>query len=569
MHKVFSCFLFLFLGALQAAEVRVALLATTDLHGNIYPVDYFSDRPAARGLAKVASLIAGTRAENPHALLIDCGDTIQGSPLEYVYQTYVRTGGLPLGLKWSGTPPAGDPMMLVMNHLGYDAMVLGNHEFNYGLRNLEKARSDARFPWISANTRAAGKPFPPYIVKSVGGVKIAVIGITTPAVPTWEKPENYAGYRFEDGVVAARRAVVDLKARERPDATVLAVHAGLDRNLATAERQPTAAPGENMVYDLATQVPGIDAIVFGHTHSELESHRIGNVLLVQPKNWGMSLARLDFVFNGQPGAWKLTGKTSRLLKVAPETPAHVDVLRIAKPYHDAAQRYLDTPVARADAALTGALGRVTDTALIDAIHEVQMRYAKADVSFTAMFNPRVRVPKGPVTVRQIAALYLYDNELYAMEGTGGMVKDALENAARYFLSCAGGTCSKGPLLNPRVIGFNYDMAQGVTYEVDLTRPEGDRVRNLRYRGEPLSSERKLRIAINNYRAAGSAGYSMFRDAKILWQSGEDMRDLMIRHYTETKRLPVAADGNWRIVPETARETLIRQAWEDASRPATR
>jgi 2',3'-cyclic-nucleotide 2'-phosphodiesterase/3'-nucleotidase len=156
-----------------------------------------------------------------------------------------------------------------------------------------------------------------------------------------------------------------------------------------------------------------------------------------------------------------------------------------------------------------------------------------------------------------------------MEGTGGMVKDALENAARYFLSCAGETCSKGPLLNPRVIGFNYDMAQGVTYEVDLTRPEGDRVRNLRYRGEPLSSERKLRIAINNYRAAGSAGYGMFRDAKILWQSGEDLRDLMIRHYTEKKRLPVAADGNWRIVPETARETLIRQAWEDASRPATR
>jgi 2',3'-cyclic-nucleotide 2'-phosphodiesterase/3'-nucleotidase len=400
-------------------------------------------------------------------------------------------------------------------------------------------------------------------------LKIAVVGITTPAVPNWEKPENYAGYGFEDGVAAARRVVAELKTRERPDAIVLAVHAGLDRNLSTGERQPGAAAGENMVYDLAREVEGVDAIVFGHTHSELESHRIGDVLLVQPKNWGMSLARLDLVFEGQPEAWRLSGKTSRLVKVTSETAADPEILRLAKPYHDAAQRYLDTPVAGADAALTGALGRVTDTALIDAIHDVQMHYAQADVSFTAMFNPRVRVAKGPVTVRQIAALYLYDNELYAIEGTGRMVKEALENAARYFLSCAGETRSKGPLLNPRVIGFNYDMAQGVTYELDLTRPEGDRVRNLRYRGEPLAPERRLRVAINNYRAAGSAGYGMFRDAKVLWRSGDDMRDLMIRYYTAKKRLPVAADGNWRIVPDAARETLMRQAREEAAKPATR
>jgi 2',3'-cyclic-nucleotide 2'-phosphodiesterase/3'-nucleotidase len=321
-----------------------------------------------------------------------------------------------------------------------------------------------------------------------------------------------------------------------------------------------------MVSDLARQVSGLDAIVFGHTHQELDSRRIGEVLLVQPKNWGMSLARIDLVFDGRPGAWKLIHKSSRLLRPGGTTPADEEVLRIARPYHEAAQQHLDTAVAMADETLSGVLGRVQDTPLIDAIHEVQMHAAKADVSFTAMFNSRVSVAKGPVTVRQIAALYVYDNELYAVEGTGRMVKEALENAARYFVSCAGETCSKGPLLNPRVFGYNYDMAQGVGYEIDLSRPEGGRVRNLRYQGRPLAPDQKLRIAINNYRAAGSAGYRMFAQGKILWRSGEDIRDLMIRYYSERKRLPVKPDGNWRIVPVQARATLAREAQAEAARP---
>jgi len=136
-----------------------------------------------------------------------------------------------------------------------------------------------------------------------------------------------------------------------------------------------------------------------------------------------------------------------------------------------------------------------------------------------------------------------------------MLKDALENAARYFLSCQGEACSRAPLTNRAVFGFNYDMAQGVEYEIDLTRPEGSRIRNLRWHGQPLDAGRKLKLAINNYRAAGSAGYGMFRGAKILWHSGDEIRDLMVRFYTERKELPAAPDKNWRILPEAARRTL--------------
>ena len=387
------------------------------------------------------------------------------------------------------------------------------------------------------------------MLKTVAGVKVALIGITTPAVPTWEEPENLGAYRFMDGKAALGRALAELRAAGHPDLVVVGAHTGLERVSST----------ENIVAALAG-VPGVDAIVFGHTHREVAGERLGEVLAVQPRNFGMSLARLDFVLERAPGGgWKVVDKQSRLVPVREDTPADPVILRIAGPYHELAERYLNTPVAQSEVALDGRLGRVEDTPLVDAIHAVQLHYAQADVSFTSLFNPRVRVPRGAVTVRQLAALYIYDNELYAIEGSGRMVKDALENAARYFLSCRNGDCTTAPLINPRVIGFNYDTAEGVDYEIDLTRPEGDRIRNLRFQGMPLAPDRKLRIAINNYRAAGSAGYEVFRGARIVWRSREEIRDLMVRYYTERGKLPAAADGNWHIVPPEALGTLKRQA----------
>src|SRR6185312_6456555 len=172
--------------AAQAREVTVRVLATTDLHGNIYPYDYYTARAMPRGLAKIATLIAQERSANPNNILIDCGDTIQGAPLEAVYQEFVRTGKFPLGIKPT-KPLETDPIMQAMNLLGYASMTVGNHEWNFGLKNLDKARSEAKFPWISASVAvkpgAAVKPFAPWIVKTVAGVKIAIIGITTPSEP--------------------------------------------------------------------------------------------------------------------------------------------------------------------------------------------------------------------------------------------------------------------------------------------------------------------------------------------------------------------------------------------------
>ena len=554
--------------SVAAEKTTVTVLATTDLHGNIYPVDYFTARPAARGLARIATLVRQARAGNPNSLLIDCGDTIQGSPLEYVYQSWVRTGKLPLGLTMPDQPLAHDPMMLAMNRLRYDAMTVGNHEFNFGLKNLNRARSDAEFPWLAANIAVAPggseKPFAPYLVKVVGGVKVAIIGVTTPSVPVWEKPENIGSYRFLPAPDAVRATLEELRRIHQPDVVVVAAHSGLDRDLRSGAAGH-GEPGENVAWQIAGGVPGIDAVIFGHTHQDLAGYGLGKVLLVQPKNWGMSLARVDFTLEKTAGRWKVEMKDSRLIPVTADTPAGEDILALARPYHEAAERYLNTAVSQSTQTMSGRLGRVEDTALVDAIQAVQLHYAKADVSFTSLFNTRVSVPAGSVTVRQLAALYIYDNELYAIEGTGKMVKDALENAARYFISCEGAGCGKPSLVNSRVFGFNYDMAEGVEYEIDLTRPEGDRIRNLRFQGRALDPDRKLRIAVNNYRAAGSAGYSMFSGAKVVWRSMSEIRDLMIQYYSEGRKLPAEASRNWRIVPAAAQATLAREAAAEEKR----
>ena len=243
------------------------------------------------------------------------------------------------------------------------------------------------------------------------------------------------------------------------------------------------------------------------------------------------------------------------------TEADPEITQLAMPYHQITERYLNSIVAEAKSGIDASESRIKDTAMIDAIHAVQLHYAKADVSFASSFNPRAAIPRGPVTIRQIAALYLYDNELYAVEGTGKMVKDALENAAKFYNTCVDISCSKSPLINSSVIGYNFDMAAGVTYEIDITRPAGDRVRNLEYHGQPLEPDRKLRIALNNYRAGGSNGYSMFKGAKLLWRSYDDIRELIIRYYSEHE-LPTAADGNWRVVPESAHSTLMREVRRD-------
>lgn len=514
----------------------ITVLSTTDLHGNILPVDYYTNQPDARGLARAATIIKAARRENPNLILLDSGDTIQGTPLAYYHN------------RKNNAPP--DPMMLVMNALDYTAMAVGNHEYNFGLPVLEKARGEAKFPWLSANTYKTGTEetyLAPYVVKEFGGVRVGVLGLTTPGVPSWENAENYAGLEFREPVGEARKWVALLREKERVDVVVIAMHMGLEEDLRSGLRSPGQVPHENAALAVARQVPGVDVIVMGHTHREVPSVIVNGVQLTQANRWGSHVARVDlYLEKSEAGGWRLAARQARTVPVE-GAASDAEVERLAAPYDRETQSWLGRVIGESPVDLTAQGAQFRDSALLDLIHRVQLDAGQADVSMAASFNPRARISKGPVTVRDIAGLYVYENTLVVLEVTGQQLKEALEHSARYFKTYTPNTAA-ADLVDEKVPGYNFDIAEGVTYDLDISKPLGQRILNLRFRGQPLRSEQRLRLATNNYRVNGGGGYAMYKDAKVVYRSGEEIRELIVDWVEKNKRLPSEPTNNWRLLP---------------------
>ncbi len=517
-------------------RVQITILGTTDLHGNLNPVDYYTNKPDNRGLAKVATLIKRIRKEQPNVLLIDSGDTIQGSPLESFH-----------GRK-NNAPP--DPMMLAMNSLNYDAMTVGNHEYNFGLKVLEKARGEAKFPWLSANTYDEGKQEPhykPYLVKEVAGVKIGVLGLTTPGIPNWDNPPNYAGLEFHEPLAEARKWVPILRDQEKVDVVVIAMHMGLEEDLRTGEVTPGQVLHENEAIAIATEVPGVDVIFMGHTHRDVPAIYINGVLLTQANHWGRHLARADLYLQKAGTGWRMYAKSARTIPSDDRVEPDPEVVKIAEPYDRETQAWLAREIGQSAEELTATEARFRDTAILDLVQKVQLDAGKADVSMVASFNPAARIAKGPVSVRDIAGLYVYENTLVVLEVTGQQLKDALEHSAKYFKAYVPGK-SPSDLVDEKIPAYNFDIAEGVTYDLDISKPVGQRIQNLRFRGQPLSPARKLKLATNNYRVNGGGGYDMYKNAPVVYRSSEEIRELIIDWLEKNKTVPTRPNNNWRIIP---------------------
>jgi 2',3'-cyclic-nucleotide 2'-phosphodiesterase/3'-nucleotidase len=523
-------------GGKAAKRVHIVVLGTTDLHGNLFPVDYYTDKPDNRGLAKIATLIKQTRKENPNVLLIDSGDTIQGTPLEY-YHNKKNNG------------PA-DPMMLAMNALNYDAMTVGNHEYNFGLKVLEKARGEARFPWLSANTYALGtnqNHYQPYLVKEIAGVRIGVLGLTTPGIPNWENAPNFAGLEFREPLPEARKWVRILREKERADVVIIAMHMGLERDLRTGELNPGQVANENQAIAIAQQVPGIDLIFMGHTHRDLPSVVINGVQLIQANYWGRQLARVDMYLENTGARWQMVARAARTIATDERVAPDAELLKLGGPYDRETQAWLARAIGGSQADLTAAEARFRDTAILDLIQRVQLEAGQADVSMAAVFNSEARIAKGPVTVRDIAGLYVYENTLVVLEVTGQQLIDALEHSAKYFRPYEPGKAA-ADLVDEKIPAYNFDIAEGVSYVLNLAKPVGQRIENLQFRGQPLSPTQKLRLATNNYRVNGGGGYTMYKDAPVVYRSSEEIRELIIDWVERHKNIPTAPTNNWRIVP---------------------
>ena len=518
---------------------HITLLQTSDLHGYIYPFDYFRNRPADIGVARVATMVDSVRAEGQPVLLFDAGDTIQGSALAYVHQR-----------KHPGPP---EPTMLAMNRVGFDAMTVGNHEFNFGLEALERARKDASFPWLAANVVTEdGEPyFEPYLVRELNGVRVGILGLITRAVPTWETPENYSGLKFLDTVETSKRYVSILREKENVDAVVVVTHQALELDLASGESNKSEY--ENQVYRLTKEVPGIDVILMGHAHQRFPPQEVNGVILCEPGRWGDSLCRVDLHFETDSSGELRLGRWEGALLSASEFESDEKVLEIGRPYHERTMVYVNSVVGEAAAPLSAERARFRDTALMDLLQRVMLKESGAQLSLAALLPYRFEgISAGPVTVQQLLSFYPYDNTLMVLKVTGRDVKEALEHSAEYYKHMALDP-ETGRLVievDPLVRAYNFDMLAGANYRIDPTRPVGDRIRELSYQGREMDLEQEFTLVTTNYRSAGGGGYKMLTDKEVLWQSSEEVRNLLIEHVAEEGTLVPSCDFNWYVAPES-------------------
>ncbi|MEE6280788.1 bifunctional metallophosphatase/5'-nucleotidase [Georgenia sunbinii] len=557
--------------------VELTLLATSDVHGRVLDWDYFAQTPGdipedTLGLSLLASTIEEVRAAEgaESVVLLDNGDAIQGTPLTELY-------GLAEPVTESGVE---HPMATAFNYLGYDAQVVGNHEYDYGLDLLEAYSEDLVAPLLGANVidLATGEPYhQPYtlIDRTIDGeeVTVGVLGLVTPALQTFAVDELAGRLELTDVVAAAQEWVPAVR-EAGADVVVVLAHSG-EGTVPSSSYDP-ADRNEDVVSNLATLVPGIDVIVQGHTHRDMPSRVYdapdgGRVIVTQPYYWARGLSEVSLTLrpDGEDWAvdWSAGNEPTARARYAHEAAgADAGFVAALSAAHEAAIAYVERiyePVAPSTELMRSRTSRYEDTAILDFVNHVQTEAVRAAIAGTAaadlpivsQASPLTRTavfPEGMVTTGHIAGLYIYANTLDAVEVTGTQLRDYLENAARYFVQVApGAELDPATGTNADGIGdYNYDAISGVEYVIDISRPAGERIVLLRHRdGIDVADDDRFVLALNDFRRTGSGGYPHVAQAPVLHTGDTDIRELLVA-WAADRGVIDPADffvENWRLV----------------------
>ncbi|MFJ4031754.1 bifunctional metallophosphatase/5'-nucleotidase [Streptomyces griseoluteus] len=527
-------------------EKRYALtvMGTTDLHGHVFNWDYFKNADYkdaagnAQGLARISTLVNQVREEKGrrNTLLLDAGDTIQGTPLTYYYAKVdpITAEGGPV-----------HPMAKAMNAIGYDAAALGNHEFNYGIETLRRFKHQLDFPLLGANAVDAKtlKPaFAPYYMKRfhVPGappVKVAVLGLTNPGIAIWDKAFVQGKLAFEGLEEQAAKWVPRLRSMGA-DIVVVSAHSGTSGTSSYGDQVPYV---ENAAANVARQVPGIDAILVGHAHQEIPELRVVNeksgrtVVLSEPLCFAERLTLFDFELVFTRGRWQVESVKASLRdsRTVADDPR---ITKLLSTEHAKVVKYVNQVVGRATETLTTVEARYKDAPIIDLITKVQEDVVKAALAGTeyaslpvlaqaSPFSRTSEIPAGDVTIRDLSGLYVYDNTLVAKLLTGAQVRAYLEFSAQYYVQTApGAPVDVDKLTNAADRpDYNYDYVSGLSYDIDIAQPAGSRIKNLTFGGAPLDDAARFVFAVNNYRANGGGAFPYVASAKELWSESTEIR----------------------------------------------
>ncbi|CAL9416046.1 bifunctional metallophosphatase/5'-nucleotidase [Streptomyces sp. enrichment culture] len=522
----------------------LTVLGTTDLHGHVFNWDYFKDAEYAdeagnaQGLARVSTLVNQVREEKGrhNTLLLDAGDTIQGTPLTYYYAKVdpITAEGGPV-----------HPMARAMNAIGYDAVALGNHEFNYGIETLRRFEEQCDFPLLGANAvdaKTLRPAFPPYFmktfrVKGAPPVRVAVLGLTNPGIAIWDKAYVQGKLAFPGLEEQAAKWVPKLRSMGA-DVVVVSAHSGSSGTSSYGDQVPYV---ENAAANVARQVPGIDAILVGHAHEEIAELKVVNeetgrtVVLSEPLCFAERLTLFDFELVFERGRWRVESVRASLRDSA-DVADDERITRLLSDEHAKVVEYVNQVVGTATETLTTVEARYKDAPIIDLITRVQedvVREALAGTEHASLpvlaqaspFSRTSQIPAGDVTIRDLSSLYVYDNTLVAKLLTGAEVRAYLEYSAEYYVQTAAGApvdVEKLTNANGRP-DYNYDYVSGLTYEIDIARAPGSRIRNLAFGGAPLDDAAQFVLAVNNYRANGGGDFPHVASARELWSESTEIR----------------------------------------------